>query len=61
MIGYGKAGYAHIPPGQQLLKFVEQLKKITKEKSGNVDIFENPEEAYFQENEVIREYNKRLK
>ncbi len=39
IIGYGKSGYAHIPPGQQLLKFIEQLKKVTKEKSGNIDIF----------------------
>jgi hypothetical protein len=26
-----------------------------------VEIFDNPEEAYFQETEVIREFNKRLR
>ena len=39
IIGYGKAGFSHIPPGQQLLKFIDKLKKVTKEKSGNIDIF----------------------
>ena len=41
--------------------FVDQLKKVTKQKSGSIQIFDNPEEAYFQETEVIHEYNKRLK
>jgi hypothetical protein len=61
IIGYSKQGFSHLPPGQQLLLFIEQLKKITKEKSGSIEIFDNPEEAYFQETEVIREFNKRLK
>lgn len=42
IIGYSKQGYSHIPPGQQLLLFIEQLKKITKEKSGSIEIFDNP-------------------
>ena len=43
MIGYSKLGYSHLSPGKQLLMFVEQLKKVTKEKSGSIDIFDNPE------------------
>ena len=61
MAGYGRTGYGHLPPGKILQLFVDQLKKITKDKSGSVEIFENPEQAYFQETEVIRQFNKRLK
>jgi len=34
--GYGKIGYDHLPPGKTLQLFVEQLKKVTKDKSGSV-------------------------
>ena len=44
-----------------LRMFLDQLKKVTRDKSGSVEIFDNPEEAYFQENEVIREFNRRLR
>ena len=61
VLGYARMGYAHLPPAQQLRMLLEQLKKVTKEKSGSIEIFDNPEEAYFQETEVIREFNKRLR
>ena len=54
ILGYSKAGHGHLSPGNQLLLLIEQLKKITKEKAGSVQIFDNPEQAYFQETEVIR-------
>ena len=59
--GYGKMGYSHLPPGQQIRMFISSLKTSTSQKGGNVDIFEHPEEAYFQETDVIREFNRRLK
>ena len=49
VIGFGKMGYSHLPPGRLLQMFVDKLKKVTKQKTGNSDIFDNPEEAYFQE------------
>ena len=54
VIGYSRQGYPHLPPGQHLRLFLEQLKKVTREKSGSTEIFDNPEEAYFQETEVVR-------
>ena len=32
LLGYGRQGHAHLPPGQLLQLFIDQLKKITKEK-----------------------------
>lgn len=59
--GYGKQGFDHVPPGQKLMMMIRQLKKVTGEKGGNIDLFENPEEVYFQETDVIKEFNKKLK
>ena len=36
VLSYSRQGYSHIPPGQQLRMFLDQLKKVTKEKSGSV-------------------------
>lgn len=47
--GYGKSGFAHCPPGQKLRMFIKQLRDMTAQRGGNVDLFENPEEVYFQE------------
>lgn len=52
--GYAKIGFAHLPPGQKIRMFIKQLRDITAQKGGNVDLFENPEEVYFQETDVIR-------
>ena len=59
--GYGKSGFAHCPPGQKIRMFIKQLRDMTAQRGGNVDLFENPEEVYFQETQVIRQFNKRLK
>lgn len=39
--GYGK-NYGHVPIGQQIRLFINQLKKMTNLRGGNIDIFENP-------------------
>lgn len=52
--GYGKAGYSHLPPGQQIAKFLNLVKSVTSSKGGSVEIFDTPEDVYFQETEVIR-------
>ena len=59
--GYSKSGYEHLPTGQKIRMFVSQLRSVTQERGGNVELFDNPEEVYFQENDVIREFNRRLK
>ena len=59
--GYNKSGYAHVPPGQKILMMINQIKETTLKKGGNIELFENPEEVYFQETDVIREFNRRLK
>ena len=46
---YGKAGFIHIPPSQQILKFIEQIRSVTASKGGSTIIFDSPEEVYFQE------------
>jgi hypothetical protein len=28
--GYGKFNYPHLPPGRQIMLFIDQLKKVTK-------------------------------
>ena len=30
VIGFGKMGYSHLPPGRLLQMFVDKLKKVTK-------------------------------
>ena len=52
--GYSKIGFAHLTPGQRMLMFIHKLKQVTGEKGGNVELFENPEEVYFQETDVIK-------
>ena len=47
--GYSKIGFASLSPGQRLILFINQLKKVTAEKGGSIELFENPEEVYFQE------------
>lgn len=37
--GYGKTGYSHLPPGQKVRLFIQQLKHVTAQKGGNVDLF----------------------
>jgi hypothetical protein len=51
---YSRLGYAHIPPARQLALFLEQVRAVTASKGSNTDIFDNPDEVYFQETEVIR-------
>lgn len=46
--GYGKNEYPHVPPGQKIRLFIKQLKDITTKNGGNIDLFENPQEVYFQ-------------
>lgn len=58
---YGRAGFAHVPPSRQLVMFLDQVKKVTGSKGGSTEIFENPDEVYVQETDVIREFNRRLK
>ena len=59
--GYNKSGFSHLPAGQKIRMFVSQLKNVTQQRGGNIELFDNPEEVYFQETDVIREFNKRLK
>lgn len=59
--GYNKFKWGHIPVGRQVLLLIEQLKKVTGEKGWSVELFDSPEDVYFQETDVIREYNRRLK
>ena len=58
--GYLKIGYGHLSPGQKLMMFIKKLKEVTEEKGGNTEMFENPEDAYVQETDVIKEFNRRL-
>lgn len=47
-------GYYHSPPVRHLRQFVLQLKKTTQERNGSTDLFDNPENAYFQEGDVVK-------
>ncbi len=57
---YSKIGVSSLSPGQKVAKLIGQFKKVTEEKGGNVEMFANPEEMYFLETDVIKEYNRRL-
>ena len=57
---YNKIGASSLSPGQKVARLICQLKKVTEEKGGNVEMFANPEEMYFLETDVIKEYNRRL-
>ena len=37
--GYSKIGYANLSPGQRLGLFLNQLKKVTGQKGGSVELF----------------------
>ena len=37
--GYSKIGFAHLSPGQRIMLFLNQLKNVTAEKGGNVELF----------------------
>lgn len=37
--GYEKSGFGHLSPGQRIRLFIKQLKDITGQKGGNIDIF----------------------
>ena len=58
---YTRFGYAHIPPARQLALFIEQIRSVTASRGANTEIFDNPDQVYFQETDVIRQFNKWLK
>lgn len=37
--GYGKSGFAHCPPGQKIRMFIKQLRDMTAQRGGNIDLF----------------------
>lgn len=41
-------GLYHSPPVRHLKQFLEQLKTTTQQRNGSIDLFESPENAYFQ-------------
>lgn len=46
---YSRLGYSHVPPARQLALLLEQIRSITASKGGATEIFDNPDEVYFQE------------
>jgi hypothetical protein len=42
------------------MQLINHLRSITASRGGSTDMFDNPEEMYFQETEVVREFNRRL-
>ena len=48
IFAYNKIGVSYLSPGQKILRLIHQFKSITEEKGGNIDMFSNPEEVYFQ-------------
>ena len=42
------------------MQFIEDIKRVTASRGGSIEMFDSPEEMYFQETDVIREFNRRL-
>ena len=47
-------------PAQILEVFFKYLRTVTEERGENTVLFDDPDSAYFNESEVIREFNKKL-
>lgn len=45
---YNKLGFTTFSPGQKVRKLIIQFQEITQKKGGNIDMFINPDEVYFQ-------------
>jgi hypothetical protein len=58
-LGYQKE-HPQNPPGRQVMLMIEQIRRVTASRGGSVDLFDSPDEMYFQETDVIREFNRRL-
>lgn len=37
--GFNKSGYAHIPSGQKIQMMIQQIKTVTENRGGNIDLF----------------------
>ena len=37
--GYNKSGFSHLPAGQKIRMFVDQLKNVTHSRGGNIELF----------------------
>jgi hypothetical protein len=46
--GFKKQGSLSLTPGQKILHLITHIKNSTFNKGGNIDMFENPQEIYFQ-------------
>lgn len=46
---YGRQGYPHLPPSRQLAQLIDQLRTVTANGGGSTDMFDHPDEVYFQE------------
>lgn len=50
----------NLMPAQILETFFKYLRTVTEERGENTVLFDDPDSAYFNESEVIREFNKKL-